>query len=640
MDVEGEEEEEQAPFMVPVAPAPPPPYTLTGFEEQVDDYLTSDSLQRVTLQKAPPQPPAIRELDALSQLELAVRRRAERKIDAGVLEQAKACVERVDNIRFEKTLLAQAQVVQEARRVEQLLDQQGGAEALRAANWPSFDVTTLDAMLKRDLEVHGTIVAAKRVLAEQRADQVEQLLNHMQQVQKSLDYLRVTNTERFQLRLRVDPQQEAKTKYSILLLQLLFESGFKSDEQLKASRSKFGAQFQSQKALSFLKAAVQMSKKLNALIKGASENEKLLIEQMLKRALELLDGKPLTRSSSSSSLVLVKPEQVPELSEEEANDLMATATGKVLEALLRRPDVRVATVSNSTGATPLHSAASLEGLLLMLEMPDAVKALTVKARDSLDTPLHSLCKRAQLFRREGPRLAEAVTRLVSMGSEAVGEDDALGRKPLASLALKLARGGDAAAASAATAAGGGGGAGPGVSSFERFLFSPSLSDVSFALDNGAVVPAHRIILCSGSSVLRAMLEESQFAESTSNRISLPDVDEETLRFVFRYLYAGPSAAQLQLNQEPLGLLAMRLADRWLVGELVRLLARRFLGLLSRENCFMIVQETEHLVQSDTVRTLRRAAAAMVLNEYHVLEPYDDAERSRLREALVLLCCQE
>ncbi len=226
-----------------------------------------------------------------------------------------------------------------------------------------------------------------------------------------------------------------------------------------------------------------------------------------------------------------------------------------------------------------------------------------------------------------------MARLVILGPAAVAAEDALGRRPLAALALKLARGGGAGDAGAADAAGHG-------ASFERFLFSPSLSDVRFVLDSGAEVPAHRIVLCSGSSVLRAMLEESQFAESRSDCIALRDVEEETLRLVFRFLYAGPSAAQLQLNQEPLGLLAMRLADRWLVGELVRLLARRLLGLLSRENCFVILQETEQLQQSDAVRALRRAAAALLLNEYHVLEPYDDADRSRLREAIALLCCQE
>ena len=636
VDLGGSTNEPTEAFTVPDAPAPPPPYILTGFEDQPDDYLTSDSLQRVTLQKPPAQAPVERPEDALSALELAVRRRAAKKMDVAVMEEARACAKRVDDIRFEKTLLAQAQIVQEARRIEQQLEEQGGPDALRAANWPSFDVATLDGMLKRDLEVHNAIVAAKRVLAEQRADQVEQLLTQLQQVQQSLDYLRQTNGERFQLRLRVEAQQEAKTKYSILLLQLLFESGFRSEEQQRASRSKYGAQFQSQKALSFLKVAVSMSKKLNALIKSASENEKLLIEQMLKRALELLDGKPLARSSSGSSLALLKPEQVPELSEEEANAHVAMATGKVLEALLARPDVRVSGVSG-TGATPLHAVASLEGLQQMLAKPDAAAALAVRARDSGDTPLHALCKRAQLFRRD-PRLAETVVRLVAMAPATVAEEDALGRRPLAALALKLS-GQGVAAGGAAGGGGGAGGAGHGLS-FERFLFSPSLSDVSFELDSGAVVPAHRIVLCAGSSVLRALLEDSQFAEGRRDRLALPDADEETVRLVFRFLYAGPSSAQIQLNQEPLGLLAMRLADRWLVGDLVRLLARRLLALLSRENCFMILQETEQLAQSDAVRALRRAAAAFVLNEYHVLESYDDSDHGRLREAVALLCCQE
>src|SRR4051794_36011041 len=48
-------------FTVPDAPPPPAPYMLTGFEDQPDDYLTSDSLQRVTLQKPPAVAPVEKE---------------------------------------------------------------------------------------------------------------------------------------------------------------------------------------------------------------------------------------------------------------------------------------------------------------------------------------------------------------------------------------------------------------------------------------------------------------------------------------------------------------------------------------------------------------------------------------------------
>jgi hypothetical protein len=74
-----------------------------------------------------------------------------------------------------------------------------------------------------------------------------------------------------------------KNKYCIALLQLLFESGFKKAEDLKSSRSKIGQTIQLQKAASFLKVAIRMSKMLNALIKSASNDEKMIVEQMLNK---------------------------------------------------------------------------------------------------------------------------------------------------------------------------------------------------------------------------------------------------------------------------------------------------------------------------------------------------------------------
>lgn len=105
-------------FMKPssdFAPPPPPPpapapYVLTGLEDaDLDDYLTSESLQKVALTKAVVAEKE-KNLDNLSDLELAVKRRAAKKVDASLVEQAKVAAKRVDDIRFEKTLAAQSQV--------------------------------------------------------------------------------------------------------------------------------------------------------------------------------------------------------------------------------------------------------------------------------------------------------------------------------------------------------------------------------------------------------------------------------------------------------------------------------------------------------------------------------------------------
>ncbi len=87
-------------------------------------------------------------------------------------------------------------------------------------------------------------------------------------------------------------------------------------------------------------------------------------------------------------------------------------------------------------------------------------------------------------------------------------DDAMGRKPLATLCLKLLSSGQQQRKSAELPS-----CSPALQQFERFLFSPNLSDIVFVLDSGCEVPAHRIILSSGSPALRALLEDNKsFAE--------------------------------------------------------------------------------------------------------------------------------
>ena len=100
--------------------------------------------------------------------------------------------------------------------------------------------------------------------------------------------------------------------------------------------------------------------------------------------------------------------------------------------------------------------------------------------------------------------------------------------------------------------------------FERFIFSENLSDVVFVLDSGAREPGHRIVLSCGSHALRALLEDNvHFAEGLNKKkklvgclltkctakgkeILLHDVDEEVLKFVFRFLYSG--YATVLINQ--------------------------------------------------------------------------------------------
>jgi len=298
----------EQPSLSPQSPPPPPPlppaYVLTGLEDEGDgcDYLTEESLQRVALAKTViPEKP--KSLDNLSALELAVKKRAMKTVEPSLLAAARSISKRVDEIRFEKSLLLQAQVVAEAKRLEVMFEECGGHETLQQIQFPSFDVASLDKLLKQDLHVHNTIMASKKVVEEARVEDAETMLMTLHASQAHLDQLVRGNVERYQLKLRVEGQQAAKNKYCLSLLQLLFEGGFKRAEA-GGSRSKIGMTIQMGKATSFLRSAIRMSKKMNNLIlSSANENEKSVMEEMLRKAMSLLDDKGLLNRSSSASVV-------------------------------------------------------------------------------------------------------------------------------------------------------------------------------------------------------------------------------------------------------------------------------------------------------------------------------------------------
>ncbi|PAA58105.1 hypothetical protein BOX15_Mlig001084g7 [Macrostomum lignano] len=55
--------------------------------------------------------------------------------------------------------------------------------------------------------------------------------------------------------------------------------------------------------------------------------------------------------------------------------------------------------------------------------------------------------------------------------------------------------------------------------------------------NGAELRAHKSVLSARSPVFQAMFEH-QMEESRANRVEVPDLDEDTMREVLRYLYTG------------------------------------------------------------------------------------------------------
>ena len=72
----------------------------------------------------------------------------------------------------------------------------------------------------------------------------------------------------------------------------------------------------------------------------------------------------------------------------------------------------------------------------------------------------------------------------------------------------------------------------------RFVCDSRFSDVTFQLDDGATVPAHRVVLCGRSDFFKAMFESGEWAEGAQPTVQLADVDQASLRYALDYIYTG------------------------------------------------------------------------------------------------------
>ncbi len=90
------------------------------------------------------------------------------------------------------------------------MEEQGGWDFIQSSKFPSFDVAQCDKLLKLDLQVHNTIISSKKVVEERKSDEAEAMLASLFGCQSLIDQLVKGNVERYQLRLRVDAQQQAK----------------------------------------------------------------------------------------------------------------------------------------------------------------------------------------------------------------------------------------------------------------------------------------------------------------------------------------------------------------------------------------------------------------------------------------------
>lgn len=107
----------------------------------------------------------------------------------------------------------------------------------------------------------------------------------------------------------------------------------------------------------------------------------------------------------------------------------------------------------------------------------------------------------------------------------------------------------------------------------KLYLQEHLSDFRFRLDDGPPIPAHRLVCCSRSDVLRAMLA-GPFQEASAPEVPIPCVQRDAFLELLRFLYTD--AVELGARSV---VHACVLADRFMLPEMHGQCTRRLSGLL-------------------------------------------------------------
>ncbi len=131
------------------------------------------------------------------------------------------------------------------------------------------------------------------------------------------------------------------------------------------------------------------------------------------------DGVRLDRSASDLSLpssdIDLTEDQVLELPAIDASKAAFSATGKVLRAIVNRPDFEF--VVNDQGSTALHCVGSIENAWTLLDKAD-VSVMKVKNKDQ-DTPIGAVFKRAANFKKD-TNFVDFIMAMIQKCPEALG----------------------------------------------------------------------------------------------------------------------------------------------------------------------------------------------------------------------------
>eukprot|EP01116_Phalansterium_solitarium_P000820 TRINITY_DN1067_c0_g1_i1.p1 TRINITY_DN1067_c0_g1~~TRINITY_DN1067_c0_g1_i1.p1 ORF type:complete len:703 (-),score=160.59 TRINITY_DN1067_c0_g1_i1:65-2173(-) len=614
-DVQNEGDEIPAPPLPPpvflpsqtfnVPPHPPPPPTLPLA------VAAPPPVPPVPAYAYGPTPAAVR-VDPMEALAARLRDRSRQQRDTH-LGALRDMAHKLRSARS-PTLAECKALLKEAEPLENILTKVSD-EALSAIGWPDYICGTLRAIVA-ELDACAVVLAEGRKCVELKTitrEAMQSVLTALEGLKNRMDVNLVQQASMQGALLPRDDIQRIEVESEQLqqvLLRRYFKLVFDQCARIPQARTKFDLQYLVPQCLKLLANVLQHAHRLRfrADFQAECTEATALADRLRHDYAHVLD--PAAALSSSGGLAASPAAPPPEsvasalhacvrsndmkkleqlLAAYKASDALQSVVD-VEEARSRLTPLAIAVEKGNlvaanqllaAGAAPgwvmaggqrnclLHLAVlagSLGCLSALLEAsPPAVLSQTINAVNfGGETPLHMACRLLNF---------NAIKALIRAGAD-LSSKNTLGNLPFVALESKCF---PKSAAPPALP--------PPLIQCPRYLLSRTLSDVELLVD-GEVFPAHRLVLCMHSEVLRTLLEGGGgWKESSQNQIVLNDLPAPLFRLLLQYCYTGE--VEITKGDATIGLEILAVAQRFLMTGMKERLERLLIPKIQLETVFQL-----------------------------------------------------
>ncbi|CAL5427725.1 unnamed protein product [Camellia sinensis] len=151
---------------------------------------------------------------------------------------------------------------------------------------------------------------------------------------------------------------------------------------------------------------------------------------------------------------------------------------------------------------------------------------------------------------------------------------------------------------------------------EQYVNNSTLSDVTFLVEGGKLIPAtfikrfyaHRICLLASSDTFRAMFDGG-YRERDAKDVEIPNIRWDVFELMMRYIYTGSVDVNLDIAQE-----LLRAADQYLLEGLKRLCEYAIAQDISVENVLLMYE----LSEAFNATSLKHACILFILEKFDKL----------------------